>query len=61
MMEENKDLRFHIVAYVAGNAEIGESRANGVRDYILSGHPDFAPSRMPLSWFGSAEEVERKW
>ncbi|ACS79295.1 tetratricopeptide repeat protein [Maridesulfovibrio salexigens] len=59
MMEENTDLRFHIVAYVAGNAELAKARAKGVRDYILSGHPDFAPSRMPLSWFGSAEEVER--
>ncbi|WP_320176270.1 tetratricopeptide repeat protein [Maridesulfovibrio sp.] len=59
MMEENKDLRFHIVAYVAGNAELAKARAIGVRDYILSGHPDFDPARMPLSWFGSAEEVER--
>nr|WP_203544693.1 tetratricopeptide repeat protein [Desulfovibrio sp. JC022] len=59
MMEENKNLRFYIVAYVDGDVKLAKDRAKGVRDYILSGHPDFDPARMPLSWFGTAEEVER--
>ncbi|WP_415715583.1 tetratricopeptide repeat protein [Maridesulfovibrio sp.] len=59
MMEENKKLSFHVVAYVNGDSDLAKKRAMGVRDYILSGHPDFDPARMPLSWFGTAEEVKR--
>ncbi|WP_432735613.1 tetratricopeptide repeat protein [Maridesulfovibrio sp. FT414] len=57
MMEENKKLSFHIVAYVKGDRNLARERAKAVRDYILGGHPDFDPARMPLSWFGEAEEV----
>lgn len=59
MMENDAGLRFHIVAYVKGNVALAKARAKIIRDYILSGHPDFDPARMPLSWFGSAEEVIR--
>lgn len=59
MMEENKKLKFHIVAYVNGDDNLAKERAKAVRDYILGGHPDFDPARMPVSWFGVAEEIIR--
>ncbi len=59
MMDKNKKLKFHIVAYVKGDANLAKERAKSVRDYILGGHPDFAAERMPLSWFGVPEEVKR--
>ncbi len=59
MLEENTKLKFHIVAYVRGDKELARKRAIEVRNYILSGHPDFDPARMPLSWFGEAEELKR--
>lgn len=59
MMEKNKKIKFHIVAYVKGNENLAKERAKSVRDYILSGHPYFAAERMSLSWFGVSEEVKR--
>lgn len=57
MMTNNPSLRIHVVAYVQGNRTLAEQRARSVRSYMLSGHPEFDPERLPLSWFDSAEIV----
>ncbi|MGL1861649.1 MAG: tetratricopeptide repeat protein [Pseudodesulfovibrio sp.] len=59
MMSVNKKLDIHIVAYEDGDAATAKARAESVRDYILAGRPEFDPQRLPLSWFGTAEVVER--
>jgi len=60
MMGTNKKLALHIVAYNDGNAAAAKARAQAVKDYILAGRPGFDPKRLPLSWFGTTETVERK-
>ena len=58
MMQVNKGLTLNVVAYVKGNAPLAKARANAVRDYMLNGNPDVDQSRLPLSWFGTAENVQ---
>ncbi|OIQ49076.1 TPR repeat-containing protein YrrB [Pseudodesulfovibrio hydrargyri] len=58
MMRVNRELTVNIVAYVKGNAPLAKARANAVRDYMLNGNPDVNRSRLPLSWFGTAENVQ---
>lgn len=59
MMDVNKKLNLHIVAYKDGDAATAKARAQSVRDYILAGRPKFDPKRLLLSWFGTAETLER--
>ncbi|XXJ20839.1 tetratricopeptide repeat protein [Desulfovibrio caledoniensis] len=58
MMQVNKELAVNIVAYVKGSAPLAKARANAVRDYMLNSNPDVSRSRLPLSWFGTAEDVQ---
>lgn len=58
MMDVNDKLDIHVVAYKDGDAAAARARAEGVRDYILSGRPGIDPKRLPLSWFGSAEVIK---
>jgi tetratricopeptide (TPR) repeat protein len=58
MMRVNRQLTVHIVAYAEGDAPLAKARAEAVRGYMLNGNPDLDRSRLPLSWFGSAEQVE---
>lgn len=58
MMETNDALALHVVGYVDGDAARARNRAQAVRDYILSGHPNLDPARLPLSWFATAETME---
>ncbi|QJB58452.1 tetratricopeptide repeat protein [Pseudodesulfovibrio sp. zrk46] len=60
MMKEKEELALHVVAYKDGDAAAAKARAKAVRDYILAGNPGFDPKRLPLSWFGTAEIVEKK-
>ncbi|SDK83157.1 OmpA family protein [Maridesulfovibrio ferrireducens] len=59
MLESNKKLSFHIVAYKKGDAALANKRAKSVRDYIMGGHPRLDSKRMELSWFGSDERIKR--
>jgi len=58
MLETNKKLALHIVAYNKGNTAQAKIRAKSVRDYMLSGNPGIDSKRLPLSWFGTAEQIE---
>jgi tetratricopeptide (TPR) repeat protein len=58
MMQVNRGLVVNIVAYVEGNAPLAKARAAAVRDYMLNGNPDVDRRRLPLSWFGTAEDVQ---
>lgn len=58
MLRVNKALVVNIVAYAKGDAPLAKARATAVRDYMLNGNPDVDRSRLPLSWFGTAEEVQ---
>ncbi|WP_338667997.1 tetratricopeptide repeat protein [Pseudodesulfovibrio methanolicus] len=58
LMQVNKGLVVDIVAYVKGNAPLAKARAAAIRDYMLNAHPDVDRSRLPLSWFGTAENVQ---
>ncbi|QGY41925.1 tetratricopeptide repeat protein [Pseudodesulfovibrio cashew] len=58
MMEVNDKLALHIVAYKDGDVAAAKARAHNVRNALLAGHPGISPSRLPLSWFGSAEPYE---
>jgi tetratricopeptide (TPR) repeat protein len=58
MMQVNKELVVNIVAYAKGNAPLAKARATAIRDYMLNGNPDVDRSRLPLSWFGTAENVQ---
>ncbi|AMK10828.1 MAG: tetratricopeptide repeat protein [Pseudodesulfovibrio sp.] len=57
MMQVNKKLRLHIVAYVKGDKSLARARAEAVRETMLNGVRDVDPQRLPLSWFGDAETV----
>jgi len=57
MMSVNKKLDLHIVGYKKGDTATAKAHAESVRDYILAGRPEFDPKRLPLSWFGTAEQV----
>ena len=58
LLESNKNLTVHIVSYANGDVERAKALAQGVRSYMLDGHPDINADRLPLSWFGTAEKVE---
>ena len=58
MLETNRELELHIVSYVNGDPERAKRRARSVRDYLLSWRPGTDAARLPLSWFGTAEQVE---
>ncbi|WP_319583616.1 tetratricopeptide repeat protein [uncultured Pseudodesulfovibrio sp.] len=58
MMQVNRELTVNIVVYVKGNASLAKARVNAVRDYMLNSNPDIERSRLPLSWFGTAENVQ---
>lgn len=58
MLRVNETLTVHIVSFVTGNAALARGRAEAVRKTILGGNPDIDPQRLPLSWFGTAENVE---
>jgi len=60
MMKANKKLALHIVAYAKGDAARAKARAKNVRDYMLSGNPGIDLKRLPLSWFGIAEQIEMR-
>jgi tetratricopeptide (TPR) repeat protein len=60
MMEANRKLALHIVAYTKGDAALAMARAKSVRDYMLNGNPYIDSKRLPLSWFGTAEQIEMK-
>ena len=57
MMRANKKLKLHIVSFAKGDAGLAKARARAVRDYMISGNPDIDSARLPLSWFGTAEEI----
>ncbi len=59
MMGVNDKLDIYIVAYKSGDAATAQARAESVRDYIRAGRPGIDPKRLPLSWFGTAEEIKR--
>ncbi len=59
IMEADRNCAFHIVAYSKGNPELAKARARQIRDYILNAHPHIDSGRLPLSWFGVAEQVQR--
>ena len=58
MMLANEQLTLHIVAFQQGDVERAKVNAKAVRDSILNGHSDIDPSRLLLSWFGTAELVD---
>lgn len=58
MMQVNKKLRLHIVAYAKGDEYLARARAGAVREAMLNGVRDVDPQRLPLSWFGDAETVD---
>lgn len=58
MMAANTKLDIHIVAYKDGDAATAKARVKAIQDYILAGRPEFDPKRLPLSWFGEAENVQ---
>ncbi|WP_239061098.1 hypothetical protein [Desulfovibrio sp. JC022] len=58
-MESDKKNAFHIVAYCEGNSELAKARAKHIRNYILNAYPSIEAGRLPLSWFGVAEEIRR--
>lgn len=57
-MLANEQLTLHIVAFQQGDVERAKVNAKAVRDSILNGHSDIDPSRLLLSWFGTAELVD---
>lgn len=57
MMEENKILDLHVVGYSGNGKNRARRMVQSVRDYMLSGHPDFDRNRLLLSWFGTPEVV----
>ena len=59
MMGVNDKLDLHIVAYKDGDAATAKAMAESVQDYIRAGRPGLDPKRLPLSWFGTAEEFKR--
>lgn len=58
MLKNNKKMDVHVVSYVAGNRALAKDRAKTVRDYMLNSNPEIDSTRLPLSWFGTAEKIE---
>lgn len=58
ILKNNDDIAVHIVAYQKNNIELGESRAKSIKKYLLNKYPQIKSSRLKVSWFGVAEEIE---
>lgn len=58
MLDNNRKLEIHVVAFNASGAEEAKAMAQTTRDYIVSMWPEVAPSRLRLSWFGEGEKVQ---
>lgn len=57
-LRTDPDFKLHIIVYLEGRPETAKRRSMAVRQAILSRLPEIDPERLPLSWFGVAQEVE---
>jgi len=63
-LRDASDFKLHVVVYMEGQPETAKLRSMAVRQAILTQAPGIDPDRLPLSWFGVAEQVEaggRTW
>ena len=58
ILENNKNISIHIVAYQKNNKELAEARAKSVKKYIIKKFKAIKPSRLTVSWFDVPERIK---
>jgi tetratricopeptide (TPR) repeat protein len=57
ILENNKNLRFHVVVYFKDNQKRAHARAQAVKQYLTRHYPGANHGRVKISWFDSAERI----
>lgn len=57
ILENNRKVPIHIVAYQRKNEKLARKRAKNIKEYLLQHFPEISPARLKLSWFGVSEKI----
>lgn len=58
VIAKNTKMTLHIIAYQKNNRELAESRAKGVKQFILTQEDGIKRTRIKVSWFDQPETVK---